>query len=454
MSRSTRRLLAAALTTVALALLLLTGTTAYLLSVAEPGMSGVAVAALVGAALALAGLWVAHGLLDRHFDELEHLRGDLLVAAGTGTELPRYWAEPRRSADEIRRVAAAAGDAIGRHRLARTTLDARLAVVVGAAAEGLVVSTETGLVSLVSAAALARFGAGGHLVLGTSLYGVFDRRDVAEAVSRARAEGRPVQARLRTVEGEPVAVRVADLGDHAGFLISFLALDTAGEAAVYHDLALHDVPPETVPPGPDTPLDALPALALDCEATGLDVTTDRILSIGAVRLHGCRLYRHVTFDCLVNPGVKIPPRASAVHGITDALVAGAPAFAAVSERLRRLMRGTVLVGHNIGFDLALLRREAALAGIPWDDPPALDTLRLFAALRPKATQLELEAIAGELGVDIGGRHTALGDSLVAGEIYLRLIPLLADVGVRTFGEACRFAERPRHLVRAQRAAGW
>src|SRR5690606_4272123 len=129
-----------------------------------------------------------------------------------GTELPRYWAEPRRSADEIRRVAAAAGDAIGRHRLARTTLDARLAVVVGAAAEGLVVSTETGLVSLVSAAALARFGAGGHLALGTSLYGVFDRRDVAEAVSRARAEGRPVQARLRTVEGEPVAVRVADLG--------------------------------------------------------------------------------------------------------------------------------------------------------------------------------------------------------------------------------------------------
>ena len=55
----------------------------------------------------------------------------------------------------------------------------------------------------------------------------------------------------------------------------------------------------------------LPVTVLDTETTGLDVTRDRIVSIGTVRLHGGRIYRSATFDRLVRPGIPIPPRSTA-----------------------------------------------------------------------------------------------------------------------------------------------
>ena len=114
----------------------------------------------------------------------------------------------------------------------------------------------------------------------------------------------------------------------------------------------------------------------------------------------------------------------------------------------------VWIGHNIGFDIAILRREAKLAGIAWSDPLALDTMCLYMALRPRAADVELEAIAADLGVDVIGRHTALGDALVAAEIWRRLLPLLAEAGIRTLGEALDYAERPSKIRRLQRALGW
>ena len=121
-------------------------------------------------------------------------------------------------------------------------------------------------------------------------------------------------------------------------------------------------------------------LVLDSETTGLDVERDRIVSLGAVRLHGRRIYRALVLDELVNPGGPIPARATAIHGITQAMVAGAPAFAEIMPALADLIEGTVVVGHNIAFDLAMLARECALAGLDWQAPPTLDTLLLAADL--------------------------------------------------------------------------
>src|SRR5262245_25448091 len=87
-------------------------------------------------------------------------------------------------------------------------------------------------------------------------------------------------------------------------------------------------------PGPDTPLDQLAAVSLDTETTGLDVRRDRLLSVAAIPLHGAHLLRAARFDRLVNPGRRIPAASTAVHGITDAMVDGAPAFAAIASELR------------------------------------------------------------------------------------------------------------------------
>ena len=65
----------------------------------------------------------------------------------------------------------------------------------------------------------------------------------------------------------------------------------------------------------------------------------------------------------------------------------------------------------------------------------LDTLLLEYALNPNQEDKSLEAIAGRLGLQVTGRHTALGDALSTAEIFLALIPLLAEHGIRTLGDA-------------------
>jgi DNA polymerase-3 subunit epsilon len=236
-------------------------------------------------------------------------------------------------------------------------------------------------------------------------------------------------------------------------VLRFAAAATAPRL-LEHDLSLHDQPPPAVKPEPETPLVALSAVSLDTETTGLNVRRDRLLSVGAVHLHGGQIYPAETFDRLVNPATRIPPVSTAIHGITDAMVVEAPDYPAVAADLARFCGERVWIGHNIGFDAAILRREAKLAGISWTEPVMLDTLRLYAALRPRAPDVELDAVAAELGVDVIGRHTALGDALVTAEVYRRLLPLLAAAGVQNLREALEFAERPRTIRSLQRALGW
>ncbi|MDD9924364.1 MAG: 3'-5' exonuclease [Rhodospirillaceae bacterium] len=212
--------------------------------------------------------------------------------------------------------------------------------------------------------------------------------------------------------------------------------------------------PATGPLTGATPLAALPAFVFDCETTGLDVARDRIVSLGGVRMRGPHIQHDSAIDRLVDPQRPIPARATAIHGITDAMVAQADPFGAHWAVLADSMRDAVLVGHNIAFDIAHLRRAARRAEIEWHPPPSLDTLLLAAALEPRAGSVELEAVAARLGVPVHGRHTALGDSLVTAAVFARQIVRLAERKVTTLGDAVAFGQRARAFVRRQRAAGW
>jgi DNA polymerase-3 subunit epsilon len=173
-----------------------------------------------------------------------------------------------------------------------------------------------------------------------------------------------------------------------------------------------------------------------------------------VRVHGGRIFPVAIIDRLVNPAMPIPSASTAVHGITDQMVTNAPPFAAVWPSLEPLMRGAVIVGHNIGFDLAMLERECALLDQPFVPPPTLDTLLLAGLLLPDIGELNLDNVAATLGVDIHGRHTALGDALVTAEIYVRMIPLLQANGIETYAQAYAYTRRATHLLARQRAMGW
>jgi DNA polymerase-3 subunit epsilon len=400
-------------------------------------------------ALALLCFALAYGAQARQQRRLERLRGAMTIAAGLGTPLPPPPAGPPDAVDRLRQAVA---DLIGRERDRHGMLDRRLEAVLGAIEDAIVVVTAQGQVSLLNAAGKALLG--GQCGLGSSLFELFDRENLAEALLLAEAEGPALRTLLRGIDGRQIETQIAGLGPAGGALLRFAAENETNQRLLEHDLALHDHVPPWAPPTDETLLKDLAAVSLDTETTGLNVRRDRMLSVAAVPLHGSKIYRAVVFDRLVNPGHRIPPGSTAVHSITDAMVADAPAYHTIAEDLAAFCGERVWIGHNIGFDIAILRREAKLAGMPWREPVGLDTLRLYAALNPQAPDVELDAVAADLGVDIRGRHTALGDALVTAEVYRRLVFLLGAAGVGTLGEALAFAERPRMIRRLQRALGW
>ena len=221
-----------------------------------------------------------------------------------------------------------------------------------------------------------------------------------------------------------------------------------------HDLALHDGLPSAPTPDESTPLAELPGIVVDCETTGLDPRSDRIVSIGAVRTHGTRVFAHANLDTLIDPGTIIPRTSTAIHGIDNAMVEGAPGIRAGLGSLEEVSGDCVVIGHNIGFDLALLNAENRRCGASWSMPLSLDTGHLVAVLEPGLRELDLDAVCRHFGVAIGGRHTALGDALSAAELFTRIVPLLEDQGVMTLGDALAFSARARRTRSGQRSRGW
>jgi len=203
-----------------------------------------------------------------------------------------------------------------------------------------------------------------------------------------------------------------------------------------------------------TPLAEIKAVVLDTETTGLDVATARLVQISAVRFEAGRVLPDQVFDELVQPGVPIPPGATVVHRITDAMVAGAPAFAAVKPAFDAFLGDAVLIGQSIGFDLAVLMRECERNGERWQPPRFLDTKLLAAALDRQAREFGLDALAQRYGVPIADRHRALGDAIVTAEVFARMLPRLQAAGIRTLADAEAHSNAQTRIRARQAAAGW
>ncbi|HEY3074797.1 MAG TPA: exonuclease domain-containing protein [Burkholderiales bacterium] len=188
-------------------------------------------------------------------------------------------------------------------------------------------------------------------------------------------------------------------------------------------------------------LSELPYTAFDTETTGLEPSAgDEIISLGAVRIVNGRLLKHEVFEQLVNPQRPLNRESSRIHGIDARLLAAQPKLVEVLPAFQRFCEDTVLVAHNAAFDMRFLELKEAATGIRFDQP-VLDTLLLSAVVHPSLEDHRLEAIAERLGVRVIGRHTALGDALVTGEIFLKLLPLLAERGIVTLKQARDASQR-------------
>ncbi len=186
----------------------------------------------------------------------------------------------------------------------------------------------------------------------------------------------------------------------------------------------------------------------DTETNGLQPSEgDEIIQMGAVRIVNGRLLHQEVFDQLVDPRIPLKPEGIPIHGITEDMVRGQPTIDAVLPAFHEFCSDTVLVAHNAAFDMRFLQLKEASTGIRFQQP-VLDTLLLSAVVHPNHESHRLESIAERLGINVIGRHTALGDAFVTGEIFLKLVGLLNGMGIHTLRQALE-AEQKTYLARVK-----
>jgi DNA polymerase III subunit epsilon len=191
----------------------------------------------------------------------------------------------------------------------------------------------------------------------------------------------------------------------------------------------------------DRRLNELAYTVFDTETTGLDPQGgDEIISIGALRIVNGRILFDECFEQLVNPMRHLPWASIKYHGIRPEMLTGQPTIEKVLPAFHVFCEGTVLVGHNVAFDMRMLQLKEASTGITFINP-VIDTMLLSAVAHPAHSDHSLGAIAERLGVQIVNRHTALGDATASGQIFLKLVSILANNGIATLLQARQASQK-------------
>src|SRR5258708_6766897 len=155
-------------------------------------------------------------------------------------------------------------------------------------------------------------------------------------------------------------------------------------------------------------------VAIDLETTGLDPSSAEIIEIGAVKFQDDNILE--TYSTLVDPGSMIPAKITAITGITQDNILGAPKLREVLPKLKEFVGEAPLVGHNIEFDLKFLQKAGALK-----ESRSIDTYELASVLLPTTPRYNLNALMQELNLTPeGDYHRALADSLATARVYIAL----------------------------------
>ncbi len=167
---------------------------------------------------------------------------------------------------------------------------------------------------------------------------------------------------------------------------------------------------------------------IDVETTGLSPRAARVCEVAAISFRG--IERVGTLAELVNPGMPIPTEVSKIHGITDVMVAGSPAFGGVAPQLLAMLENTVIVAHNAEFDIGFLKAEFERVGLRFPRLNVVDTLAI-ARKNWKFQSNRLGKIAEELNISNGGWHRALSDVEMTRKIFEHFISAFKAAGTVT-----------------------
>jgi DNA polymerase III epsilon subunit family exonuclease len=185
---------------------------------------------------------------------------------------------------------------------------------------------------------------------------------------------------------------------------------------------------------------------VDVETTGVrSRMDDRITEIAIVTVSDGKV--RLAFDSLINPDRYIPPRITAVTGITNDMVTRAPRFAEVADAILGALSGRIFVAHNARFDWNFVDSELRRARDLTLSGPRLCTVRLARRLVRGVASCGLDALTHWFGWENQARHRAAGDALVTAQLLNRLIQLATERGAHTVDDLVSISTLPRRRFR-------
>ncbi|WP_170263312.1 3'-5' exonuclease [Blastochloris sulfoviridis] len=451
---------------------------------APPAQAGLYVSLVAGGGIlaGLAGWWLLHARLIL---PLEALTRDLRLLQDNpqaraldvpdGHALGRLPEQIAALLGKLDAAQQATGKAIAAATRRAEEQMSRLEAILVDLAEGVVVCNLDHRILLYNQAARRLLHRPAGLGLDRPLFGVLAEepiRQTLEMLRRSASDAHPVLRIHRCVVSaldSEISLKARlglmrePTGEISGYVLTFTET-TEGPVSV-------PASPEPIPPRPEfydfdlfkparttlseTPLRKIAFVVFDTETTGLNPGGgDELISIGAVRVVNGRLLTGETYLQLIDPGRPIPEASIKFHGITADMVAGQPPVREVLPTFKAFAGDAVLVAYNIAFDMAFLAKREKEAGVVFDNP-VLDALLLAAHVFPDQPDHSLSAMAHRLGVNVEGRHTALGDAIATAKLWVKLLVMLEARGLGTFGQAVEISQRMMKQRQAQAPdVGW
>lgn len=158
---------------------------------------------------------------------------------------------------------------------------------------------------------------------------------------------------------------------------------------------------------------------LDTETTGLDRDAE-IVEIAVVDAHG-----EILLQTFVKPSRPIPASASAIHGISNDMVQGAPSWPVLWQSLRGLLNGRPLGLYNADFDLRMMQQSMTVYRLPWRETfNAIDVMKVYSDFRGEWDPyrrgkkiFKLEEAGKFFKIPLPNAHRAAADTLLTRAVF-------------------------------------
>ena len=189
-------------------------------------------------------------------------------------------------------------------------------------------------------------------------------------------------------------------------------------------------------------LEEVSFVVLDLETTGLNSRKDRMLSLGAIRVDNLEMKVGERMEYFVRQESYSPNQSIGIHGIMPGQAAAGIEEDELLKKLLLFLGRRVIVGHHIGFDVAILNRAMKrVYGKPLQNK-VIDTVQLvrkwdsLSFNRPHRN-LGLDEVCRRWNIPLHERHTAAGDAFLTAILFLKLCGKLQVRGTRTLGALLR-----------------